>query len=55
MTSNCLAYHRPYTYCDTEGDTELASFALTDDDLVFKIPYIKQAQQMSDREVQYTL
>ena len=42
---------RPYTYCDQEGDTELTSFALTDDDLVYKIPYIKQAQEMSDREV----
>jgi hypothetical protein len=42
---------RPYTYCDEEGDTELATFALTEDDLVYKIPYIKQAQQMSDREV----
>jgi hypothetical protein len=42
---------RPYTYCDQEGDTELATFALTDDDLVYKIPFIQRAQAMSDREV----
>ena len=40
----CDFSDRPYTYCDTEGDTNLDTFSLTEDDTVYKIPYIKMAQ-----------
>jgi len=47
----CDFSDRPYTYCDTEGDTDLLSFNLTHDDHLFKIPYIKMAKEVSEKEV----
>merc|ERR1711963_1313466 len=37
---------RPYTYVDTEGDVNLETFALQDEDIVDKIPFIKMAMEM---------
>ena len=37
---------RPYTYCDTEGDEELATWALPEDDTQLKIPYMKMAKEV---------
>ena len=42
---------REYTYCDTPGDTELSTFNLTVDDTLYKIPYINQAKQISNKQV----
>ena len=47
----CDFSDRPYTYCDTEGDTDLDTFSLTQDDTLYKIPYILMAQEMSSKEV----
>ncbi|CAG2115391.1 unnamed protein product, partial [Medioppia subpectinata] len=41
----------PYTYDDVNGDFTLDHFALTVEDLDFKIPYIKMAQEMSANEI----
>ncbi|KAK3871273.1 hypothetical protein Pcinc_023572 [Petrolisthes cinctipes] len=38
---------RTYTYVETEGDVELTTFALQPEDLNYKIPIIKRAQEMS--------
>lgn len=35
---------RAYTYDDYTNDTELKNFSLTDEELNYKIPFIKQAQ-----------
>ncbi len=37
---------RGYTYCDTPGDVELDTFALQPEDLDYKIPYIKRANEV---------
>ncbi|XP_023343121.1 glucosylceramidase [Eurytemora carolleeae] len=42
---------REYTYCDTPGDTELSTFNLTVDDTLYKIPYINQAKQISNKQI----
>ena len=34
-----------------EGDVDLASFNLTHDDYLYKIPYIQMAKNMSEKEV----
>ena len=47
----CDFSDRPYTYCDTPDDTTLSSFALTVDDLVYKIPYVKMAREMSAKDI----
>merc|ERR1711970_1155041 len=47
----CDFSDRPYTYCDMEGDVDLASFNLTHDDYLYKIPYILMAKNMSQKEI----
>jgi len=47
----CDFSDRPYTYCDNEGDTNLDTFNLTHDDTLYKIPYIKMAQEMSSKNI----
>ena len=47
----CDFSDRAYTYCDTAGDTNLDTWSLTQDDTVFKIPYIKMAQEMSSKNI----
>merc|ERR1712241_618106 len=47
----CDFSDRPYTYCDTEGDVNLETFSLAQVDVLYKIPYILQAQEMSSKEV----
>ena len=42
---------RPYTYCDTPGDTSLDTFSLAEDDLLYKIPYVLMAKNKSEKEV----
>ncbi|XP_054165560.1 putative glucosylceramidase 4 isoform X2 [Oppia nitens] len=41
----------PYTYDDVEGDFGLEHFALTLEDLDYKIPYIKLAQELASNEI----
>ncbi|CAG2170493.1 unnamed protein product, partial [Oppiella nova] len=41
----------PYTYDDVNGDFTLDHFALTAEDLDYKIPYIKMAQELSANEI----
>ena len=36
-----------YSYCDTDGDFNMTTWALTPEDFNYKIPLIKQAQQKS--------
>ena len=45
----CDFSDRPYTLCDTPGDVDLQTFNLTHDDYDFKIPYIKMAQDFSEK------
>lgn len=40
---------RPYTYLDTEGDVNLETFQLQDEDLVHKIPLVKYAESLKDQ------
>ena len=47
----CDFSDRAYTLCDTEGDVELSTFGLTHDDYDYKIPFIKQAQFVSEKEI----
>ncbi|KAK2721155.1 hypothetical protein QYM36_003432 [Artemia franciscana] len=47
----CDFSSRLYTYADLEGDITLSSFALQEEDLMYKIPMIKRAQTMSNREI----
>ena len=47
----CDFSDRPYTYCDTEGDTNLDTFSLAQDDTLYKIPYILLAQEMSSKDL----
>ena len=47
----CDFSDRPYTYCDTEGDTDLDTWSLAHDDILYKIPYIQMAQDMSSKNV----
>jgi len=42
---------RTYSYCDTVGDAALANFTLTEEDLVFKIPYIDWAKSFSAKPI----
>lgn len=39
---------RPYTYADKEFDEALTQFNLTDEDHLYKIPFIKKANQLSN-------
>ncbi|KAI6181299.1 Glucosylceramidase [Aphelenchoides besseyi] len=45
MASTDFSTHA-YTYCDVEDDFELKNFALTDEDLKLKIPFIKMAEKV---------
>jgi len=47
----CDFSDRPYTYCDTEGDLNLDTFDLAHDDLLYKIPYIQMAKEVSSKEI----
>lgn len=40
-----------YTYDDVAGDTSLSHFNLTEEDLVYKIPYVKKSMAMSPRPI----
>ena len=44
---------RPYTYCDTPGDEELATWALARDDIDLKIPVMLLAKEVSAKEVRF--
>jgi glucosylceramidase len=46
--ASCDMGTRAYSYCDTEGDLELNTFSLTEEDLTLKIPYIKWAQNLTE-------
>lgn len=45
--ASCDFSTHPYSYDDTPGDFNLTKFALTKEDLNYKIPYIKKAFSMS--------
>lgn len=48
----CDFSDRPYTYADTPGENSpLEFFNLTVDDLVYKIPYVKQAQSLREEPI----
>jgi len=47
----CDFSDRPYTYCDTEGDVNLDTWDLAQDDILYKIPYIKMAQNVSNKNI----
>ena len=51
LIRHLILLFREYTYCDTPGDTELSTFNLTVDDTLYKIPYINQAKQISNKQV----
>ncbi|KAK4292063.1 hypothetical protein Pmani_035140 [Petrolisthes manimaculis] len=42
---------RTYSYDDVEGDVDLVNFNLTIEDYQYKLPYIKQAQQVANKEL----
>jgi glucosylceramidase len=44
---------REYSYDDVANDFELKNFALTDEDLKYKIPYIKAAQKYTSRPIRF--
>jgi hypothetical protein len=37
---SCDFSPRAYSYVDTEGDVDLATFALQEEDLVYKVEYV---------------
>ncbi|ROT65524.1 hypothetical protein C7M84_016509 [Penaeus vannamei] len=41
---------RPYSYDDVEGDVELSHFNLTLEDYRYKLPYIRRAKELSEKE-----
>ncbi|XP_037785330.1 putative glucosylceramidase 4 [Penaeus monodon] len=41
---------RPYSYDDVEGDVELLHFNLTLEDYRYKLPYIRRAKELSEKE-----
>ncbi|KAI1731056.1 glycosyl hydrolase family 30 TIM-barrel domain-containing protein [Ditylenchus destructor] len=45
--ASCDFSTHAYSYCDTEDDFNLTSFALADEDFKFKIPYIKEAMRLA--------
>ncbi|KAE9551949.1 hypothetical protein FO519_004850 [Halicephalobus sp. NKZ332] len=45
--ASCDFSTREYSYCDTDGDFNMTSWALAQEDFDYKIPLIKQAQQRS--------
>jgi len=47
----CDFSDRPYTYCDTEGDVELATWALERDDTELKIPYMNMAKEVASKDL----
>lgn len=49
--ASCDFSTRLYSYDDFEGDTNLTKFTLTEEDLIYKIPVIKQAISMSKRNI----
>ncbi|XP_045157002.2 lysosomal acid glucosylceramidase-like [Mercenaria mercenaria] len=49
--ASCDFSKRIYSYDDVEGDLELKEFALTEEDLLYKIPAIKDAMKVSKRNV----
>ncbi|XP_042865789.1 putative glucosylceramidase 4 [Penaeus japonicus] len=42
---------RPYSYDDVEGDAELIHFNLTLEDYRYKLPYIRRAKELSEKEL----
>jgi len=42
---------RLYTYDDFPGDVNLSNFSLTNEDLVYKLPYIDWARNLSDKPI----
>nr|XP_027232645.1 glucosylceramidase-like [Penaeus vannamei] len=42
---------RPYSYDDFEGDVELKHFNLTEEDYLYKLPYIQRAIELSERDL----
>lgn len=40
-----------YTYADTPGDFNLTQFALTDEDIKWKIPFIRMAMQVTKKKL----
>ncbi|XP_072167356.1 lysosomal acid glucosylceramidase-like [Diadema setosum] len=49
--ASCDFSTREYSYADTPDDFELETFALVEEDIVYKIPMIKRALEMSSRNV----
>ena len=49
--ASCDFSTRPYSYDDFVGDFNLTKFSLAEEDLVFKIPVIKQAISMGRRNI----
>lgn len=41
-----------YSYCDTDGDFNMTTFNLTQEDFLYKIPLIKKASQYSHGKLQ---
>lgn len=42
---------RPYSYDDVEGDVELVHFNLTFEDYDYKLPFIRQARELAEKEL----
>lgn len=40
---------KPYSYAEVEGDVELEHFKLAEEDLLYKIPQLRRAQELSER------
>ena len=45
--ASCDFSTREYSYDDVDGDMDMEHFQLVDEDMQYKIPLIKQAQQYS--------
>lgn len=49
--ASCDFSQRVYSYDDTDGDLSLSKFSLAEEDVLFKIPAIKEALQISKRNI----
>lgn len=49
--ASCDFSTHPYSYNDNPGDLDQTKFALADEDIKFKIPYLKQAQDLSQKKL----
>ncbi|WKY04174.1 hypothetical protein Q1695_005281 [Nippostrongylus brasiliensis] len=51
--ASCDFSTREYSYAETPGDFALASFNLTEEDFLYKIPFIVQAQLLSGNKTRF--